>query len=117
MKCYPALRYSLRSLKNEPVADCACAFAFPFSAFGFPIVKLSQIGVVPSDDPDPVQVVSVEERFALAASMDLAIAASIGLMCSDAFVLLFIVLTPFVGLGLLDYRPKIWTTFVPFQKV
>jgi hypothetical protein len=64
-----------------------------------------------------VQSVFADERLDLAASIDRAIAASIGLMCSDAFVLLFIVLTPFVGLGLLDYRPKIWTTFVPFQKV
>jgi len=38
-------------------------------------------------------------------------------MCSDAFVLLFMVLTPFVRLVLWDYRPKKWTTFVPFQKV
>ncbi len=88
---YPALRNSPRSLKNEPVADCAFAFGLPFSANGLPIVKFAQTEVVPSDDPDPVQVVSVEERFALATSMDLAIAASIGLMCSDAFVLLFIV--------------------------
>ena len=61
---------------------------------GLPITKLAQVGVVPSDDPDSVQLESVEERFALAASMERAIAASIGLMCSDAFVLLFIVLTP-----------------------
>ena len=89
----------------------------PFSATGLPILRCAQTEVVPSDDPDPVQVVTVEERFALADSMDLAIAASMGLMCSDAFILLFIVLTPFVGLGLRDYRPKNWTTFVPFQKV
>ena len=96
MKCYPASRYALRSLKNEPFAVSAFAFTLPFSANGLPIVKFAQAEVVPSDDPDPVQIVFVVERFALAASMDLAIAASMGLMCSDAFILLFIVLTPFV---------------------
>ena len=53
--------------------------------------------VVPSDDLDHVLCVFGEDRFALAASIDLAIAASIGLMCSDAFVLLFISVTPFVS--------------------
>jgi hypothetical protein len=83
------LRYVSLSLKKELAGDFGCAFIFPFAATGFPIVTLSLSEVVPSDDPDQVLVVGVV-RFDLAASMDLAIASSIGLTYSDAFFLFFI---------------------------
>jgi len=92
-RIYPALRYVSRSRKNELAGDFGCAFAFPFSAIGEPIIKLALAEVVPSDDPDHA-VFSGAVRFALAASIDRAIASSIGRTCSDDLFLLFILFVP-----------------------
>lgn len=86
---HPALRYSSRSLKKELAGDFDCAFAFPFSATSEPIIKLALAEVVPSDDPDHA-FSSGAVRFALAASIDRAIASNIGRTCSDDLLLLFI---------------------------
>ena len=90
---HPALRYSSLSRKKELAGDLGCALALPFSATGEPIIKEASAQVVPSDDPDHA-VFTGAVRFALAASIDLAIASNIGRTCSVDLFLLFIVCIP-----------------------
>jgi hypothetical protein len=97
---YPALRYGPRSRKKELVCTFDFALDLPFAATWLPMVKPALAKTVPSDDP--FQVFGVDAAlFARAASIDLAIAASMGRTYSATALLFFMAITPcllFVGL-------------------
>ena len=90
---YPALRYGSRSRKKELVCSFGFALDLPLAANGLPILKLELAETVPSDDP--LQLFDVDAAlFARAASIDLAIAASMGRTYSATALLFFIWITP-----------------------
>ena len=88
------MRYGSRSRKKELIREFCFALDFPFAATWLPILKSVLAGVVPSDDP--LHVVDVDAaRFARAASMDLAIAASMGRTCSETALLFVMRISPY----------------------
>ena len=90
---YPALRYGSRSRKKELVCAFDFALDLPFAATWLPMVKPALAKTVPSDDP--FQAFAVDAAlFARAASIDLAIAASMGRTYSATGLLFFMWITP-----------------------
>ncbi|MEE2912890.1 MAG: hypothetical protein VX436_03700 [Planctomycetota bacterium] len=91
---HPALRYESRSRKKELVCVFGFALDLPFAATWVPILKPSLGETAPSGDPFQ-ELEEEAARFARAASIDLAIAASMGRTYSATGLLLFMSITPF----------------------